>query len=473
MDPSIVKLLEEDEDESMHSGADVDAFQAALNRDIEGVFLQGGQTGVGNTQKHDWHSSEMEQKHHVSVSESQQQQLNDNSQEFNHHRQSSAEEMAARSSQPTGNSVPVHEPGRINSSQPSDSQYLKLQKISNQQASGTQPSSLPVNRGKQVPFAMLLPALLSQLDPDRAMQPRTLYGQLKKNEIAKEGFVRHLKNIVGDKVLTIAVQKLNAQLNSQAPQRQSQFTGSQSLSQLQQKGSSSPADPSIASGSAGPMATGSSISSSDNNSQKSQDLEFQSDSRGVIGSHVSGSVNQDRERSSMLQQQQQQQQQHLHFPQSSLPMYGSNNYHPYSGPNVNTPGSSVKPQSHDTQLRQINHNQNMGSTQGMNAMTGSKFERPNPMNDSNRLQSGSLSPFTNNSSLLQNPVSRQLATSKEHNPSLLSSMPYGKNDSGDQGNEQKPKLHFPTQHGLSAAQGEQGNTNSSYYKGRTWGKAAI
>ncbi|CAN7023372.1 unnamed protein product [Brassica oleracea var. botrytis] len=36
MDPTIFKLLEEDEGESMHSGADVDAFHAALNRDIEG-----------------------------------------------------------------------------------------------------------------------------------------------------------------------------------------------------------------------------------------------------------------------------------------------------------------------------------------------------------------------------------------------------------------------------------------------------
>ncbi|THU71616.1 hypothetical protein C4D60_Mb04t03340 [Musa balbisiana] len=36
MDPSIMKLLEEDEDESMHSGADVEALSAALNRDIGG-----------------------------------------------------------------------------------------------------------------------------------------------------------------------------------------------------------------------------------------------------------------------------------------------------------------------------------------------------------------------------------------------------------------------------------------------------
>ncbi|KAJ6320997.1 hypothetical protein OIU78_016235 [Salix suchowensis] len=31
-----MRLLEEDEDETMHSGADVEAFQAALNRDIGG-----------------------------------------------------------------------------------------------------------------------------------------------------------------------------------------------------------------------------------------------------------------------------------------------------------------------------------------------------------------------------------------------------------------------------------------------------
>ncbi|KAH6785089.1 hypothetical protein C2S51_037544 [Perilla frutescens var. frutescens] len=36
MDPNIMKFLEEDEDETVHSGADVDAFTAELNRDIEG-----------------------------------------------------------------------------------------------------------------------------------------------------------------------------------------------------------------------------------------------------------------------------------------------------------------------------------------------------------------------------------------------------------------------------------------------------
>jgi hypothetical protein len=37
MDAGIVKFLEEDEDEHMHSGEAVEAFTAALNRDIGGT----------------------------------------------------------------------------------------------------------------------------------------------------------------------------------------------------------------------------------------------------------------------------------------------------------------------------------------------------------------------------------------------------------------------------------------------------
>lgn len=37
MDAGIVKFLEEDEDEHMHSGEAVEAFSAALNRDIGGI----------------------------------------------------------------------------------------------------------------------------------------------------------------------------------------------------------------------------------------------------------------------------------------------------------------------------------------------------------------------------------------------------------------------------------------------------
>lgn len=58
-----------------------------------------------------------------------------------------------------------------------ESQYLKLQKMSNQQA--MLPDQNRSNRLKQVPFALLLPVILPQLDKDRAMQLQTLYARLK------------------------------------------------------------------------------------------------------------------------------------------------------------------------------------------------------------------------------------------------------------------------------------------------------
>ena len=63
----------------------------------------------------------------------------------------------------------------------SESQFLKLQKMTSQQARGVeQPPVNPLNRNpKQVPFAALLPTLMAQLDKDRALQLRTLYSRLK------------------------------------------------------------------------------------------------------------------------------------------------------------------------------------------------------------------------------------------------------------------------------------------------------
>lgn len=76
------------------------------------------------------------------------------------------------------NSTVTHEL-EIMHNQDSESQYLKLQKMSNQQASSTEQSNSSLNRSnKQIPFAVLLPALIPQLDKDRAMQLHTLYAKL-------------------------------------------------------------------------------------------------------------------------------------------------------------------------------------------------------------------------------------------------------------------------------------------------------
>ncbi|KAK8691958.1 hypothetical protein V6N13_075446 [Hibiscus sabdariffa] len=538
MDPSIVKLLEEDEDESMHSGADVEAFQAALNRDIEGdastsqqsgstALSQGsnpassqsvaqwptpgqdGNTNVQNQQalqsvpQQQQISSEIEQKQQgpvVTGSQQQVQQPNDVQQEHNHlspqqkqpqdghkqlqdgRQQGVTEQIPAQVSQTPGiqtteKSPTPREPERINNLD-SESQYAKLQKTSNQQASGAQQPNSPMNRGKQVPFAVLLPALVPQLDKDRAMQLHTLYGKLKKNEIAKDGFVRHMRDIVGDQMLRLAVNKLQAQMSSNQFPLQSptgarptalrmpsvggvtQFGGPHSLAQLHQKGPNSPASSTHTPSPAVPMQTNSSYLSGENKAKKSQELDHQSDSRfGMPGSQISSSgsttVSQERGRSS-IPAQGIGKQQHLNFPQNSFGMYGSNNYHTYSGPNVNTSGSTSKPQSHDSQMRQITHHQSIGanpvggSTQAISMMSGPKLERQNSSNGPNRLQGASLSHFSGGS------VPWQASPSKELNPGPLSSATYVKQESVDQGTDQH-RPHLSATQGVSTTLVEQGN----------------
>ena len=75
----------------------------------------------------------------------------------------------------------VHEPDRSSSIE-GESQYSKLQKISNQQTTITERASNPLNhnnRAGQVPFGLLLPVLQAQLDKDRAMQLQTIFAKLK------------------------------------------------------------------------------------------------------------------------------------------------------------------------------------------------------------------------------------------------------------------------------------------------------
>ncbi|XP_038996613.1 transcription initiation factor TFIID subunit 4b-like isoform X1 [Hibiscus syriacus] len=525
MDPSIVKLLEEDEDESTHSGADVEAFQAALNRDIEGdaptsqhsgsctaSLSQGsnpaswpipGQDGninfqnqqvLQSSQQQHQTSSEMEQKQGgAAVTGSQQQVQLQNDVQLEHNRllppqkqlqdvrqQGVTEQIPPQVSQTTGiqtteKSPTPLEPERT-SNKESESQYAKLQKMSNLQSSGAAHPNNPVNRGKQVPFAVLLPALSPQLDKDRAMQLHTLYDKLKKNEIAKDGFVRHMRDIVGDQMLRLAVNKLQAQMRSNQSPLQShagarpntprmpsvggatQFAGPHSLTQLHQKSPNSPANSTHVPSPAVPIQINSSYFPGENKAQKSQEIDRQSDSRfGMLGSQISSSgsttLNQEGGRSS-IPPQGINKQQHLNFPQNSFSMFGSNSYHTYSGPNVNTSGSTLKPQSHDSQMRQITPHQSMGSnpvggsTQTMNMMSGPKLERQNSSNDPNRLQDAPLSHFSGGSAPWQTSLSKEL------NPSPLSSAAYVKQESVDQGAGQ----HRPHLSAIQGASNTLGNT---------------
>ncbi|PNX80638.1 transcription initiation factor TFIID subunit 4b-like protein, partial [Trifolium pratense] len=260
MDPSIVKLLEDDEDETMHSGADVEAFEAALNRDIAGdasdSHLSHSDAGGSNnsfsqslstwpTSSHDNQIDSQNQEPKIAQQKDQplsetepnqqgpiMEQIQNSvaSQDASNitlsHKQSQDNEVPKSEKDPIfnqhshqhsqTNEVPKsekdpifnHEPIKTNNPN-IESQYAKLQQMSNQQATvvSEQPSS-QVNRSKQVPFGMLLPMLIPQLAKDRAMQLQTLFNKLKRDEIPKDHFVRLMKGIVGDQMLRMALAKV-------------------------------------------------------------------------------------------------------------------------------------------------------------------------------------------------------------------------------------------------------------------------
>lgn len=98
--------------------------------------------------------------------------------------QGEAEQVSAQFSQTAGLQVSekapilVNDPNRMQN-RDNESQYMKLQKMSNQQAMVSEQANNPLNRSKQVPFASLMPVLMPQLDKDRGMQLQTLFTRLK------------------------------------------------------------------------------------------------------------------------------------------------------------------------------------------------------------------------------------------------------------------------------------------------------
>ncbi|PIN22096.1 hypothetical protein CDL12_05186 [Handroanthus impetiginosus] len=541
MDPNIMKFLEEDEDETMHSGADVDAFTAELNRDIEGnastsqrapdsegglsqggsqttsQFLPQWQTsshdGIVNfqsgqdlmsTEEKEQHVSQLELQQHGSDSKNRKEDANplSHNPSMDARPQLQDDQHTFPASQPVGTQTsreqpihiqePEHEPnpGRelqmhklqnIGNRPPmvmgsNDQQSLSAGKgnlqttsmgINNEQVMSTvnqhstgmgmnsqqattsgmssQQPGTALKLNKQVPFGMLLPIIQPQLDKDRAMQLHTLYFKLKKNEISKEGFVRHMRNIVGDHMLKMAVYKLQTQ-----PARNSQL---QTSAQQMQVPSSAqmPAD--------------SSNSTSDSNIAKS---ESQIDSQGVQASQMStsssGALSQERKQPTYPTQGLNKQQ-HMHFSQTSFPTYGSagSSYSPFPATNA-TSSTSLRPPSHDPQMRQAPAHQNMTAnhmgptTQAMM----SKFDRPHSLTDPKKIQMGSLTHMNSgNTALQQNQGQWPSSAGKDSRIGVSSSMAHVKQEPVDQSNEQH-KAQLSSAHGLtsmSPAANKQGSVN--------------
>ncbi|XP_057802224.1 transcription initiation factor TFIID subunit 4b-like isoform X2 [Salvia miltiorrhiza] len=556
MDPNIMKFLEEDEDETMHSGADVEAFTAELNRDIEGnnsiqedsfdsnaalsqgsshmtgQFLPQWHTshndGIANFQsgqdittvgEKDQHSSELELHRHDSDSQNRKED-DSSSHEPNPNQQDDQNTFPLPqtvSGQPSGEhpitaqvldheakpdkelqmnklqNISQHPSMAVgsNDQQPlsmefSDQQILPAGKgnsqtsmgvnndqvmpplnqqttgmpITSQQAitsgmsnpqtmtSSSQQSVTALKLNKQVPFGMLLPIIQPQLDKDRAMQLHTLYFKLKRNEISKDGFVRHMRSIVGDQMLKMAVYKLQTQAvrNSQA----SQAAPNQFQSQPQASGRQMPS---------AQLPTDLSNSISDNNAAKSREVERQADSHGAqvgqMSTTVSGALSHERKHPAFPAQGLNKQQ-HMQFSQTSFPTYGGagSGYPPFP-PTSAASSAPIRPQSHDSQMRQAPSHPNitanhLGPTsRPMNVTNTSTFDSPHSLTDPKKIPAGSLTHMNSNPMLQQSQVQWPSSTSKEQKTSISSSAGHVKQEPSDQLNEQH-KSQLSASHGLSS-----------------------
>ncbi|XP_074375530.1 uncharacterized protein LOC141717360 isoform X2 [Apium graveolens] len=84
--------------------------------------------------------------------------------------------------------------------------------MNNQQAAATSQVSNVLKNGKPVQFAMLFPVIKPLLDINRTVQLTTLYSRLKERKISKDVFLKHLRGLVEDHILKLAVAKLQEQV---------------------------------------------------------------------------------------------------------------------------------------------------------------------------------------------------------------------------------------------------------------------
>ncbi|CAA0809054.1 Transcription initiation factor TFIID subunit 4b [Striga hermonthica] len=449
-----MKFLEEDEDETMHSGADVEAFTAELNRDIEGNastsqqqpsdsdnaamshggsetashFLPQWQTstqdgivnsqtgqGIAATEEKEQLPSQSSQQQHIFEPENRKEDAfpHNPSTDASSQRQDDGKNVPASNTMTaqTSREQPIHIHDLDSESNlERESQMEKLQNVSNHSvmgmssndqrpvlmeskdqhsvgtvmsgqqamtsglnnqqsmASGSQKqqgSSLKLNR--QVPFGMLLPIIQPQLDKDRAMQLHTLYFKLKKNEISKDGFIRHMRSIVGDQMLKMAVFKLQTQ-----DVKNTQIAANQFQSQPQT--------------SARQMQLPSNVSSSTSNVNTRE--EMQTDSPGLQASHMPtpspSSLTHDRKHSSFPGQGLNKQPHNMHISHASFPTYGStaNSYPPFT---------NAAPQMRQGSTHQnipMNHLGHTAAPPGM--LHPSNFDRAHPLGEAKKMQQGGL-----------------------------------------------------------------------------------
>ncbi|PUZ40533.1 hypothetical protein GQ55_9G431500 [Panicum hallii var. hallii] len=426
MDP-IMKLLEDDEDESLHSGADVEAFTAALNREVEASASSSttisAPAAASSSQPMDHGAALLPQenksllnhghgqwqdpvKNETANQDSQQQE-----QTYLHRNdQPSRPEMVSQGSdnkhlpsntpkecellkvkQEPGNTsqqgivaqqqplqqmkseqtpvVAQQQPMQQmkNEQTPIVAQQQPMQQMKSQQTPHTNQTNGATTTAKApvVTFHMLLPILRRYIDKDKDMQVQSIFAKLRKNEVSKEHFLKVVRNIVGDKVLKLALSEyqMQAQRNSQTnpsnysllsqvsgqqtvpsgsmTDEQEAYPGAQTIPTKQ--AIDSLRAPQFRPSSSGQMQSIRGFSPSQSNAHKANETGNISDGKGV---HVL----QTRPPNNLLPVQTLQH--HVQRPQTSSPMFGTNSIHarPFPRP-VGSPAASFRPQMTDSNQR--------------------------------------------------------------------------------------------------------------------------
>ncbi|KAJ8620269.1 hypothetical protein MRB53_028798 [Persea americana] len=565
---SIMKLLEEDEDENLHSGADVEAFTAALNRDIGGggggdtlvsqsIDSDAGVSSLGSNptsdqligqwqassqeeslacqdqkqeQQHDslpqQHSSETEAMPHGPIAENQNQEDGlpleneklpsqyNKSQDDQQHQQTEQNTIQLSDKNQVQvsekDSVQHPEQDRMNQSG-NQHQHPNPPQLSNQQTPVADPRN---NSARRIPFYSILPILRPHLDKDRAMQLEAIFGKLRKNEVDKEDFLRVVRNIVGDKMLRMAAQRIQIQQRAQAQAtgtsemapHQYQLQSQASLQQLHLPSSSAqqltetqphlqhhstssnqhqkgPGAPTHTSQFPVSTAPGQVVPGKENLGEMSMEAEHRSDSQMTHVSPNMSIVKRERETpmvsATAVNKQQQQQ---LHIPPTPFPMYGgaigNYNTHAYSGPSASVAASSIQAQ--DPQIRPVSNLQTgMVSSQlapslSKNPMNSPRYELRSRMNENKRVQGGPLTQVPSQSTMLQSSVAWQSSLNNDPKSSALTPLVYPKQEPVDHMSKQQhnPRLsapHSSSSFGLHIDQGsssvgpskEEGNEKQS------------
>ncbi|KAK6115986.1 hypothetical protein DH2020_008255 [Rehmannia glutinosa] len=439
MDPNIMKFLEEDEDETMHSGADVEAFTAELNRDIEGnntstsqqpsdsdsvlrrlveiqssevsrrrvAALSQGSSQTASQFLNQWqnsshdgivnfqsgqdlmtmeergqHSSQLEQQQHALESENRK--VDDNS----------SHEL---------NALP-HNPSIDASSQPQDDRNtFPVSDPMATQASGVQPIHIQ--------------------EPDREPNPE------RESQIGKLQNISNRPMESKDQQSLLTGNQHSTEWCSTNSRNENQDGGNPqtAVNQFQSQPQASARQTQVPSNLIN--------ATSDGSTAKSRE-EIQADSQGVQASQMStsssGGLSQDRKHPTFPTQGLNKQQ-HMHFSQTSFPTYGStgSSYSPFSATNA------------ASQMRQAPAHQNMtvnqvGPTAGAaNMINMSNFDRSHSLSDPKKIQAGSLTHMNSNASLQQK-------------IGVSSSMTHVKQEPADPSIEQQHKAQLSSSHGLSS-----------------------